>query len=67
MIQQLRPHIAGKTFGLNGGQDGRDMENLRCLGEQHHVIEQSLAVDVGNAKGHLRLKIDKDDGAVLRV
>jgi hypothetical protein len=43
------------------------MEDLSCLGQKDHIVEQGLTVYVGNTEGHLWLVINEDDGAVLRV
>ena len=63
---KLRPDVAAEGFGLHRGEDGGNVEFLRDLREQRHVVDQRRPIDVGDAEGHLRLVVDEDDGAVFR-
>lgn len=64
-IQELRPNVAAEGFRLHRGEHGGDVELLGHLGQERHVVDQGSAVDVGDAKGHLRLVVDEDNRAVL--
>ncbi|MNY58283.1 hypothetical protein D3C86_1946050 [compost metagenome] len=65
--EQLRPQVAAEALGFHAGEDGRDVEDLRALGQGHGVVLQLLAVDGLHAEGHLRVVVDQDQGGVGRV
>src|SRR6266568_3101014 len=64
-IEQLGIGVARETLRLDRGDNGRDFEHLRCLGEGDDVVLQRLAVDGLHAERHLRLVVDEDDLRVL--
>ncbi len=65
-VQQLRIGIAGEAFGLNGGDDGWDVEHLSRFRQRHGVVFQHLAVNRLHAKRHLWLVVDENDLTVGR-
>ena len=54
----LRPHIAAETFGFHRAEDNRHVENLGGFQKRDVVINDRLAVEIGDAEEHLRLQID---------
>src|SRR5690606_36507473 len=64
--KQLGVGMAGEAFGLDRGDDGRNVEDLGSLVQTHGVVLQGLPVDALDAESHLRLLVDEDQLAVLR-
>jgi hypothetical protein len=62
----LRPHVSAKTLGFHRAEDDRDLENPRGFRERNVVIDDRLAVKIGDAKEHLGLEVDQRDDAVVR-
>jgi hypothetical protein len=54
-----------RSFCFDGGDRGRDVEDLGGLGKADDVVLQCLAVDRLNTESHLRLLVDEDELAVL--
>jgi hypothetical protein len=55
----LRPNISAETLALHRAEDNRESENLCRFRECDGVVDDRLAVEIGNAKEHLRLVIDR--------
>ncbi len=64
-IEELRPEVAAKAFGFNGGEDSGDVELFCDFGEEDDVVDEGGAVNIGDAEGHLRLVVDEDDGGIV--
>jgi hypothetical protein len=62
----LRPEIAAETLGFHRAEDHRDLENPGGFRERHIVVDNRLAVKIGNAEEHLGLEIDNRHHAVVR-
>ena len=63
-VEKLWPHVAGKTLAFNRGKNSRHLEYFGRFGKHKDIVEECLAVDVGNPKYHLGLKVDEDDGTI---
>src|SRR5205823_6763502 len=62
----LWPEIPAEARGFDGGEHEGDLEHACGLRERHGVIDDGLAVEVGDAEEHLGLKVDERDDAVVR-
>jgi len=61
----LRPHVAAECLGFDRGQDDWHVKYARRFGKGKIVIDDRLAVKVGDAEKHLRLKVDNCDDTVI--
>src|SRR5437667_5602578 len=59
----LRPDMATETFGLDRTEDDWNLEHPCGFGEYQVVVDNGLAIEVRDAKKHLRLKINLRDNA----
>jgi hypothetical protein len=57
--------IPAEALGLNGAEDNRNVENARGFREHDVVVDDGLAVEIGDAKQHLGLKVDDRYHAVI--
>src|SRR3954451_6876638 len=62
----LRPKISAETLALYRAQHNRQLEHLCRFRQCDGVIDDRLAVEIGNTKEHLRLMIDQCNYAVVR-
>src|SRR5207253_8432134 len=65
--QDLGPDIATETGGFDGGENRWHVEQFSGLGQRNVVVLQLLAVDRLHAKGHLRLVVNQDQSAIVRI
>ena len=57
--------MAGEALSFDRSDGGRDIEELRRLGQGDHIVLENLTVNRLHAEGHLRLLIDDDQLAVV--
>jgi hypothetical protein len=62
----LRPEISAETLRFNRAEDDGHVENPSGFCEGHVVVDDRLAVEIRNAKEHLRFEIDQCNHAVVR-
>jgi hypothetical protein len=64
-VQQFRIGVARERLGLDGGDDGWNVEHLGGLGQANGIVLQHLAVHGLHTESHLRLLVDEDQLAVI--
>jgi hypothetical protein len=61
----LRPEVSAEAFRFNSGENHREIENPRSLGQGNGVVDDLLAIKIAGAKKHLRLMIYQRNQAVV--
>jgi hypothetical protein len=61
----LGPHVPAETPGFHGAEHHGDAEDPGGLRQRHVVVDDRLAVEVGDAEEHLGLEIDQREDAVV--
>ena len=62
----LRPDISAETLAFHRAENDGKIKNSCRLCERDGVVDDRLAVEIGNAKEHLRLMVDQRDHAIIR-
>src|SRR5207249_9280873 len=61
----LRPHVAAEAFRFYGAENHGHVEDPGGLRESDVVVDDCLAIEIGDAKEHLRLEVDQGDDTIV--